>query len=435
MKIYIKKFFLFFYLFNIPYTLVGMDNPQFYAATQFFPALQEPRIVKNGLSSLDIVISGGATSKARNGDGCLVPLLSIYGPQNMQLLGAGLPLKDLSDPFDITLTQLALLPRSCNFGCLLFDGRFSIFDSALTWTQNYACGFFSQVHLPIRWIKISDVTYCDISSSDSCCINQASPIWQTLIGNLCPLLKQYHRSISGFSKKGVGDLVIIAGWGLNYEETEELDFIDLSLRVGLLIPTSAKTKPERVFDIPLGYNGQWGIPMSISFAVGVYDWLTLGTFLGVLPFAPTKRNTALKTNPCQNGFIKLATGCACINPGPIWQASAYVKADHVIKGLSFLFGYTFVNKNADQVTPSNNHFSPCSLNNAFFSTCTVATDQQFFGWNMHTLHFMVEYDFTKPSHRVGPRLGAFIQKQLGGKRVFATNLYGGNFGIEFSWTF
>ncbi|BDC34670.1 hypothetical protein Noda2021_06280 [Candidatus Dependentiae bacterium Noda2021] len=41
----------------------GMDNPQFYAATQFFPALQETRIVKNGLSSLDIVISGVQRAK------------------------------------------------------------------------------------------------------------------------------------------------------------------------------------------------------------------------------------------------------------------------------------------------------------------------------------------------------------------------------------
>jgi hypothetical protein len=234
---------------------------------------------------------------------------------------------------------------------------------------------------------------------------------------------------------GVGDLVIIGGWGVNYEETQELDFVDLSIRIGLLCPTSARTKAERVFDIPLGYNGQWGVPISVSFALGAYDWLTIGTFLGVLPFASTKRTAALKTDPCQSGFIKLATGCACINPGPIWQASTYVKADHVVKGLSFLCGYTFVNKNADRVTPSNNHFSPCSLNNAFFNTCTVETDPQFLGWNMHTMHFMVEYDFTQPKHTVGTRLGAFIHKQLGGKRVFATNLYGGNVGLDFSMTF
>lgn len=435
MKMYTKNLFLFLSLLVIPSCLEAMDNPQFYSATQFFPALQEPRIVKNGLSSLDVVISGGATRKARNEDGCLVPLLNIYGPQNLQLLGAGLPLKDLSDPFDITLTQLALLPRSCNFGSAIFNGRFSILDGAMTWTQNYWCGFFSQVHLPLRWIRISDVCFSDMSSADCCCINQANPIWQTLLNNLCPLLKQYHRSIKGFSKKGVGDLVIIGGWGFNYEETEELDFIDLSLRIGLLIPTSAKTKPERVFDIPLGYNGQWGVPISVSFAIGAYDWLTLGTFLGVLPFGPTTREIALKTDSSQNGFIKLATGCARITPGPIWQASAYLKADHVIKGFSFLFGYTFVNKNNDQVIPCNNHFSPCSLNNAFFSNCVVSTDPQFFGWNMHTLHFMVEYDFTKSSDCVGPRIGLFIQKQVGGKRVFATNLYGGNLGLDFSWAF
>lgn len=435
MKMYVKQLLIWCHLLSMPYLAFSMDNPQFYAATQFFPALQEPRIVKNGLASLDIVVSGGATSKGRNCNGCLVPLLTIYGDQNLQLLGAGFPLKDLSDPYDITLTQLALLPRSCSFGSVSFNGRFSIYDSAVTWTQNYVCGFFSQVHLPVRWIKISDVSYCDVTGCDSCCANQSSPEWNTLLGNLCPLLKQYHRSISGYQKMGVGDLVIIGGWGVNYEETQELDFVDLSIRIGLLCPTSARTKAERVFDIPLGYNGQWGVPISVSFALGAYDWLTIGTFLGVLPFASTKRTAALKTDPCQSGFIKLATGCACINPGPIWQASAYVKADHVVKGLSFLCGYTFVNKNADRVTPSNNHFSPCSLNNAFFNTCTVETDPQFLGWNMHTMHFMVEYDFTQPKHTVGTRLGAFIHKQLGGKRVFATNLYGGNVGLDFSMTF
>ncbi len=114
--------------------------------------------------------------------------------------------------------------------------------------------FFSQVHVPVRWINISVFPIVTLRC-DSCCANQSSPEWITLLGNLCPLLKHIPSIISGYQKMGVGDLVIIGGWGVNYEETQELDFVDLSIRIGLLCPTSARTKAERVFDIPLGYKG------------------------------------------------------------------------------------------------------------------------------------------------------------------------------------
>ena len=54
-------------------------------------------------------------------------------------------------------------------------------------------------------------------------------------------------------------------------------------------------------------------------------------------------------------------------------------------------------------------------------------------WNMHTVNFVAEYDFTKEDAKVGNRIGLFYNLQFAGKRTFNTNIAGGTYGLDIGW--
>ena len=78
-----------------------------------------------------------------------------------------------------------------------------------------------------------------------------------------------------------------------------------------------------------------------------------------------------------------------------------------------------------------NHLKPC--NTDLFNATIANSDPMLKGWNMHTIHLVAEYDFAKQNSKMGPRLGAFYNCQVGGTRVFKTNVAGGSFGLDIGW--
>lgn len=404
--------------------LYSMDNAHFYRATYFFG---ETRLDCPWLFSFDATIAGGSTSSARNGNGTKVPLLDIYGTQNMHALAKGVANLDPANPLDLTLILLADLPSQEQFGQLSFDGNFEITEGNLLITQNFKHGLFLQMHLPIRKLSIKSIRYSDLSPDDSQCPNKNTPEWQAFLNMFDAILQRYQLSISDINKSGVGDFTLLGGWTLNYNETEWLDYVDGTIKLGILFPTGEKKNEKNVFDLPLGYNGHSAIALSLAGAAGLYEWLTLGLYMDALFFRSDRKELHVKTAYEQSGFIKLAQANASVKPGTLWNTGAYLKADHFCRGLSLLFGYTYSQKNNDLITL----LPPCDC----FSPGIVNSDESLLGWNRHTLHLMLEIDFTKHFSRWGSRLGLFYNRSIRGKRIFNTPVAGASFGIELAFDY
>ena len=401
--------------------LSGIDNPHFYRATNLF---LEPRLEHNYLSTLDITIGSGSTSTGRNRNHTTVPLFDIYGPNQMLELGANLPNNDLNNPYDLILIQLALLPQRENFATLSIDGSFKIIEANIAYMQNLTKGFFLFFHLPIRSLKIDDISFTDLSPDDDIFPNKNTPQWQRFLQFFNPILAQFNLSTSPTKETGCGDFSAYVGWTHNYQNTTVLDFIDGSIMTGFLAPTGKQRNENNPFSLPLGYNGHWALPLCGMASIGAYEWITVGIYANALFFGSKNQTIHVKTSPTQSNIIKLPQEEVSIDKGTIWHTGAYFKADHFGHGLSFTAAYAYA-------TEQKSHLKPQSQ--VVATSAALNSDQTFKGWSMHTLNFFAELDFTTEDSKIGPRVGFFYNYQITGKKVFKTNVAGGTFGIDIGW--
>jgi hypothetical protein len=399
-----------------------IDNPHFYRATNMF---LEPRLEHDYLSTFDATVSGGSTSEGRSAHNNIVPLFDIYGPQNIQELNVNTVFTDPHNQYDQLLNDLAALPTRPDFATVSIDGKFHIIESNLSFTQNLSHGLLLFFYLPVRKLKINDISISDLSPDDDIFPNRNTPQWQAVTQNFSPLLNNFGISTSTTTEVGVGDLSSYFGWTHNHQETTTIDFVDVTLMAGVLSPTGKQRNENNPFSLPTGYNGHWGFPLCAMLSLGYYEWVTFGGYINSLFFINKDTTMRLKTANDQNGIIKLACGDVSVHRGPLVHTGLYFKADHFGHGFSFTTAYSFASQQRDHLTPKNS---------AQFDCAVINSDSILAGWNMHTFNFILEYDFAREGEKVGNRIGVFYNLEIAGKRTFNTNIAGGMYGLDISFS-
>jgi len=401
---------------------LAIDNPHFYRATNLFP---EPRLEHDFLSTFDVTVSGGHTSQGRSANNTIVPLFDIYGLANIQKLNVNTPFINPNNFYDQLLNNLEKIPSRPGFATLSIDGSFHIIESNLSFAQNLKKGLFLFFYLPVRRLKLHDIRFIDLSPQDAIFPNKNTPEWQAVIQNLNPLLSHYGINTQSQTETGVGDLSSYLGWTHNYQETKSLDFIDISFMTGFLAPTEKKKKENKLFSLPTGYNGHWAFPLCGMLSIGYYEWITFGGYVNSLFFLNREQSMRLKTDCAQSGIIKLACGNVSVHRGPLVHTGLYFKADHFGHGFSFTTAYSFASQQKDTLTPKD-----CTQ----FNRSIINSDETLAGWNMHTFNFALEYDFARYGDTVGNRIGVFYNLQIAGARTFNTNIAGGMYGLDMSFS-
>jgi hypothetical protein len=400
----------------IPFTLGAIDNLHFYRANFWWA---EPRFERAWLSTLDVAIGGGSTSQARNGTGKKVPLLEIYGPQNLQYLARGVPGIDSSNPLNQLLLAVQNLPYDPPFGFVRIFGALSLNEAVLDFKQNFITGLFTQVYLPVRSFHLKHTRMADSSTGHP--LGQTAQ-WRQLLNSLDQVLALHGLTINGYKQTGPGDLTVALGWTRNYQNTTYVDFVDWTLKVGALFPTGLTTRSSVAFDLPTGYNGHYGISLDADGSVGLWEWLTLGINTGALWLNPQEKSLRVRTDPTQQGFIKLACTQATVQPGTYWHAGCYVKGDHFNEVFSCALGYSYNQKSADHVIAQST-----------FDARVINSDQAYKAWSMHTFHVFAEFDLAHHRRIWHPRISIFYNTPCAGKRIFTMAMGGAQFGLDITW--
>lgn len=402
-------------------SIQSYEQNTFYRASSFFG---EPRFEKPWLGTAEFNVHYGKTTKSINSNGHKRPLFDAWGLHNMQQLSCNAPNLDPSNPADAALIALKNLPtRSC-FGFLSIHGQLSSTQALFTYTQNFDHGFFGTLYIPLNRVAVKDVQLLDCSPRDAIYPNQYTPEWQLFLQQFKSIMDRYNINIHPYTQTGLGDTTILAGWTKNRENTETLDYLDVTLQSGILLPTAKKTAITNPLDIPLGYNKHLGFPLVFTGSLGLFEWLTLGGHLNTLLFLGKKECIPLNTCSTQSGLITFTHDKAIVHKGPLLGLGSYFKIDHAGQALSLIIGYSYDRQMADSIMPSNP---------ALFQQSLIDADPRYNGWSMHTMHFLAEYDFSKRDYRYGPRIGLTYNCIIEGKRIMKANTTGGFLGLEIQW--
>jgi hypothetical protein len=342
------------------------DNIFFYRAS-YFPGTT--RFHSSLLSTVEIMAGGGSTTHARNDDGKKITLRTHHGDHDCESIFS------IAEAF-FGFTQNIIQYNGDMFGLM----------------QDSPRGIFLYVLLPLRSLKLHSIYHVNSASSQD--------------------------SIPLTCQQGMGDASFYIGWTINYEETQELDFIDATVKVGVLAPTAL----SQACQFSLGNDGHIGIPITFDGALGMYDWLTIGCHASAVPFLDKKRN--LYTCDSSDNIV---LNQAQVHRGPQWLAAVYLEADHFFRGFSLILGYSYAKKEDDCARFCGKQ-RPLSCA-APTGTCFVTT------WSMHTINLSLDYDFARPFATTGLRLGAFCNVNVGGKNILTTPVGGGTLGIDASWSF
>ncbi len=403
----------------------AFDNAHFYRATYLGP---EPRLEYPWLATYEVSLGGGWTSCSLDCSSCgtRVPLLDLYGTYNMQFLGKGVPNKDMSNLQDLTLLLLESLPSRSTFGQMSVSGFFSMTEATLMLAQNLNYGFFLQFYAPLRSLSVKNIRFIDLSPNDNIFPNINTPQWQTFLNQFDAIMARYNISTGPTKSTGIGDISLLVGWTINYEGTCWFDYIDATLKTGVLLPTGKVKNPNQAFSISLGYDGFLGLPISAAASVGLYEWLTMGGYFEGIFFGSRLDCARFKTAFEQSGLIELASGTANLKGGTVWLTGGYLKADHFCHGLSLLIGYSYAQRNRSFANPSD---TVC------FNPLIVNSDAALAGWNRSTLNLLAEFDLTQECSNWGVRLGLFYNQALGGRRVFKTSFGGAYSGLDIAFQY
>ncbi len=436
-----------FALLLTPMISFGGGNQPFFYRTGYY--IYAPRFERDFLSTWQVSVQGGTAKKGyqsnsaigasgssiqaatptgthTQGDNSTTDVLNIYGWQNFQFLGANIVGNPGTNIYNTNLAILDQQTTNGTYGYVQYSGKFNYVEADIYIAQNFKKGFFATFNLPIIHTGMKDVEFADMSPSTGF-PNNLNADWQFLLNNLPATLANYNLAAGDTSKSGIGDIEIYLGWTMNKEDIcNSVDFLDTTIRVGVNIPSGFKKDENQAFSIAAGYDGHVGIPISFDAAIGFLEWVTFGAHVGGTFFTSKTKVLRLQTSTAQNGFIKLGYDTTKRDLGNLFDAGAYLKADHVFKGLSLQVGYIYARESKSTLTATDTVTYP---------TAVINSDSMLLGWHYHSINAEVNYDFAREGRRFNPIIGVFYSQPVAGTRVFLTRTGGGYAGVNVAWDF
>ena len=385
--------------------------------------------IKNKSWKFGADIEYGSTSKGKNNEEYKANILNLVNPtQSSIAMLVGFE-KD-SEPWKIinNLGYVFSAPTDDGVrGHFNFNGKFTETNLNL-WGQyklpieSIGGRFDFCVYLPIKNIKIHNISRQDLTQD----VLAADLYVKEFITNqLDYLVKTYGGlDLSDWSQTGIGDLTFLINWYEDFKQDKEyLKNVRLSIHVGLSAPT-AKTKDEdKIFSLPLGNDGAWGIPVGIGLDLFFVSHLRAGLELELLPLLDETRERRLKTDEAQTDYLVLQKGVATKDFGLTWKFNLYLQSFHFYKGLSARASYQFIKHEDDRLTAKSDDFVFSIINSA----------QGLKEWTSHNFIFQLNYDFFDAFKNswIKPQASLFAKLPITGRQVICPYTFGGQISFIF----
>lgn len=269
---------------------------------------------------------------------------------------------------------------------------------------------FDAVNLKLRPFEAVDVVDLALEG-----LTQDIPGFLQRVGDL---------NTEGWQGGGVGDPTIILRWNW-YRPFEGGDIRNVAthLYFGFSLPLSKQKDEDKLFSLPLGSDGHWGIPFGGSFELLFAAPIKIGMAADLLWQVAESRPRRVKTDINQTSLLLLHKALTQRKPGLTWRAHWFAEGVHLWRGLSVLGGYEFVMHHNDELHTAAEGFRSEIIN-------TAETTQN---WYVHTITSALKYDLSAEfaGAPVAPFIEGFLKFPVSGRRVVNASTVGMQVVIRF----
>ncbi len=281
------------------------------------------------------------------------------------------------------------------------------------------------VHLPVRWRKIENIQFKDLSKDF---LPMVPYYYQQNYTKNFDVFNAKMKELGNIDfgecdKSGIGDLVIMLEWLRSFKQNKEaLKNVDIFVRLGLSCPTAENRDLDKVFSLSLGNDGAWGMPIGFGLGLDFSNKIRAGGDVDFFILFDETKERRLKTSSDQTEFLLLNKGRATLDSGLTWKFNIFLQAYRFYKGLSLKMDYEYIKHDDDTLYEKTDTFDRTIINSA----------NSLKEWNTHNLIFQVNFDFFMwQSVLTRPQLSLFYKYPIAGKNIINMDTFGGQLGFNF----
>lgn len=371
-----------------------------------------------GITELNVSLSGGSTKKGFGVTNENTTVLNYNGPLSFAPVFKGVPVPALTPAQTALVNNLSAVPETATFGYLKPTGKYSFFQCGLTLRQTVQNWFIS-ITVPYKKIKISDITYIDLGTP----AEQQIPAWVAFKENLDELLAAYGVKMTPYTISGLNDISIQLGKNIFFSPRHVFKELSGSVRGGFIVPCGKKAARNRVFALPLGNDGQVGVPLSFSMDGKVHDVLGISFSSSFIFFIDQITSWRMKTSLNQN-MVYLALGAANRKMQPFANVSVALNAQPGPFSLSLGYAYTYIGDVL--LYPEDTDVFTASL---------VNTAEMLTSSFLQSVTLSVGYQSSIDKNPIIPETSLFVSVPFSGNTIFNLPLAEASLGFQFIWSF
>ncbi len=283
--------------------------------------------------------------------------------------------------------------------------------------------FYLTGYLPLRDMRISNVCWVDQTKNVT---NADLSVKDKLTDDIFGIASRLgNLDLGNWSEAGVSDLVFTVAWANDFpqEAKRNLDNVRLTGKVGITLPTGSKKNEDKVFSLPLGNDGAFGIPCSGAMDLYFKKGIKFGIELEFLTLLDNTKVRRVKTDNNQTDFLLLNKANVRKSFSPTWKFNLYLQARHFYKGFSIMSVFQNAKHGNDKLFSKNNAFDTQIINSM----------QSLKDWSYHNLILQLNYDFLKDSKDsvIKPQLSLFYKLAFAGRRTIQVDTFGGQLAFNF----
>lgn len=399
----------YFYILSLFLSTVQTVLPM--KATFFGPSsyIEKPRFARNNLTTIEMSADYNRASKGYHKKGQKVPLLAYRGVEPL------LPqFTDKSVPIN-TATPLC-------YG--LFDANYKGLSYNFSWVQNIHESFFFELSSSISQDKIQDITLVPTSVNGKPLTTQEIDA-NTKLKTYLPLLQEQIGTEQ--ERNYVGPSYFLMGYTKSMTTFDYLDFVDITVQTGCIVPLVVlDTCQPNLSVFPRQDIVNLGIPLQLTIALGVYDWLNIGASGSVTNYIKNDRVVPLNRSSAPNKLLIPESGMCSIYHEPKIALSAYIEGEYFLPNWTWFIGVSYTKQNPTQYEPSDSQKFPTR----FAINQPVQHE-----WEIASFTLASEFDLSNNQTCVMPRCKLMYTKPFYGRTCFASSLLSGQLGLEISYDF